>query len=300
LASAATEQGAEFRTGARVTRWQESNRIFTVELSGQGNGGENGAPSRIEARALLLACGRHVAKALLPRAAKGDRRQQLYTRNVGIKRHYTGLDMPAQVEIYLIPGGYVGVNPVENGAANVCVLASYDAFARANRSPAGLIAAAVGWNPAFAERIRDGKSVPGTECTVGAVDTRRRAAAWDGVPLLGDTAAMIPPLFGDGMAMALRSADLCAPLVGGYLRGEVSWREMGYHYRHLWHGEFDRRLRMGRLLERALLRRTTTKLLLQAGEKLPSLAGYFVRATRGAPDQAEIPRLQWPDSRLDR
>ena len=80
----------------------------------------------------------------------------------------------------------------------------------------------------------------------------------------------------------------------------MSWREMGYHYRHLWHEEFDRRLRMGRLLERALLRRATTKLLLQAGEKLPSLADYFVRATRGAPDQGEIPRLQWPDSRLDR
>jgi flavin-dependent dehydrogenase len=101
--------------------------------------------------------------------------------------------------------------------------------------------------------------------------------------MLGDTAAMIAPLCGDGMAMALRSAELCAPLVAGYLRATLSWDELGRRYSRLWHSEFDQRLRLGRWLESMLLSPTTAALLFRAGAAFPALANYLVRATRGAP-----------------
>jgi flavin-dependent dehydrogenase len=285
LASAAEASGVELWTGTTVTGWQQGDQNITIQLrKGQtastaeveGNGN-----STLHTRALIMACGRHSLAGLLPNGAKRRSRRSPAKLGVGVKCHYARVSMPAQVELYLFAGGYVGINPVENDNANVCALASYKTFARAGRSPTALIKAAARWNPAFGKRLRHAKAVAETECSVAPVDTRRKASAWDGVPLLGDTAAMIPPLFGDGMAMALRSAELCAPLVDEYLRCAFSWEELGEQYRQLWHHEFDHRLYIGRLLERMLQKPKPTNLLLRVGETLPSLADYLVRATRG-------------------
>jgi flavin-dependent dehydrogenase len=98
---------------------------------------------------------------------------------------------------------------------------------------------------------------------------------------LGDTAAMIAPLVGDGMAMALRSAELCAPLIDGYLQGALSWQEVGKRYTRLWHSEFNRRLAVARLLENMLQSPRRADLLFRLGATFPLLANYLVRATRG-------------------
>jgi flavin-dependent dehydrogenase len=68
------------------------------------------------------------------------------------------------------------------------------------------------WNPALNQRLAGGQIVPGSQVTVAAVDTAQPALPWDGFARLGDAVTLIPPLCGDGMAMALRSAELCAPL----------------------------------------------------------------------------------------
>lgn len=63
---------------------------------------EGGAPD-------LVAHGRHTA------TSRTDRRL------LGFKAHHTGPSNDA-VELYFFRGGYVGVNPVENGITNVCGL----------------------------------------------------------------------------------------------------------------------------------------------------------------------------------
>ena len=223
LASAAEQRGAQVWCGTTVTGWQETDGERVVQLRTRPEAAHNkpdqSENSTVRTRALVVACGRHgfdrsVAKQRRPPLAKAAGEA-----SVGIKCHFTQLAMPAQVELYLFDGGYVGINGVENGHANVCALASYSAFARAGRSPSALIAAAAQWNPAFGERLRGALALPETECAVAPVDTRRPAYPWNGLPLLGDTAAMIAPLVGDGMAMALRSAELCGPLVDSYLQG---------------------------------------------------------------------------------
>src|SRR4029078_1029267 len=96
---------------------------------------------------------------------------------------------------------------------------------------------------------RGATSLAETECAVAPVDTRRRGHPWAGLPLLGDSAVMLARLVGDGMAMALLSAEWCGPLVDGYLRALFSWQELGRRYQRRWHGEVDRRRRRRRLVE---------------------------------------------------
>jgi flavin-dependent dehydrogenase len=320
LAAAAEESGAEVQCETTVTHCTELKTTHLVRLRRRQKAAnahkeiqkkaqqkvlenateeteketeqEGGGSTSVECRAVVLACGRHGMPAIdaqsVPlqsaQAANTTPPNRTAARNsyVGIKCHFADVAMPKQVELYLFAGGYIGINNVEDGNANVCALASYDAFARGGRSPRALIEAAAQWNPAFGERLHQAYALPETECSVAPVNSWRAVSPWDQVPHIGDTAAMIPPLCGDGMAMALRSAELCAALLDGYLRNHYSWHQMGREYSRQWHKEFDQRLRVGRWLEAMLLSAPTADLLLRVGAILPSVANYLVRATRGA------------------
>jgi flavin-dependent dehydrogenase len=277
LAQAAVQRGAELRTGVTVTACTPAAGGFNLQVRSREI--SSAGPATVAARAVIMACGRHSVAGLPPRTtvdAGSARRKQ-----VGVKCHYAAVQMPAQVELFFFRGGYAGINPVEGGRANLCLLASYAAFAAAGRSVASMLAAAATWNPALAARLQGAEPLVETECAVAPVDTHRPAQPWDGVACLGDTAAMIPPLCGDGMAMALRGAELCAPLVNDFLRGQLTLAAWAQAHRRVWQVEFQRRLRMGRALQSVLETPWGAEALIGLGALIPSLANYFVRSTRG-------------------
>ncbi|NNC70072.1 MAG: FAD-dependent oxidoreductase, partial [Flavobacteriaceae bacterium] len=69
--------------------------------------------------------------------------------------------------------------------------------------------------------------------------------------MCGDSAGLIHPLCGNGMSMAIQSAQLLSSLVNDYFSGTISSRtELEMIYRKAWNKEFRSRLRTGRLLAR--------------------------------------------------
>jgi flavin-dependent dehydrogenase len=280
LAATARERGAMLWLSSTVTAYREvasagAERTFALTVRRRGD--ETKVETTVQTRSVIMACGRHSSSSLPPRATSAQAR----TRYVGVKCHYAGVEMPPRVELYFFHDGYAGINSVEGSRANLCLLASYDAFAAAGRSVRGMIEAARQWNPALAERLQGADPLPETECAVAPVDTHRPARPWDDVACLGDTATMIPPLCGDGMAMALRSTQLCVPLADAYLRGDLSYGAWGEAYTRAWRGEFASRLRAGRLLQNVLERPFFCGALIGLGNVAPPLANYFVHATRG-------------------
>lgn len=277
LTNAAVSRGATLWSGTIAF-------ASTSHLDGYKIGVRRGNQEReVRCRMLLLAGGRNLRSALYPtdHAIPSTAATTNQRRAIGIKRHYHNLAMPNRVELFLFHGGYVGINPVEGQRANLCLLTTYSAFAQAGRSVDALLNAATQQNPVLRERLASANPLPETECAVAPVDTCRPATPWVGAPCIGDTVTMIPPLCGDGMAMALRSAELCVPLVDLHLQGQFSERELAKIYTHQWHSEFDARLRTGRILERMLTQPTMAAWLLRVGQLLPGLAQWAVRATRG-------------------
>jgi 2-polyprenyl-6-methoxyphenol hydroxylase-like FAD-dependent oxidoreductase len=137
---------------------------------------------------------------------------------------------------------------------------------------------------ALTQRLRGARLMTETECAVAPVDTQRAPAPWDAVtasPCLGDSAAMIPPLAGDGMAMALRSAELCLPCADAYLRGGITLGEWEAQYTATWRKEFGGRLRLGQALQDALTTRGLGDALAAAGRRLPWAAQWLLEGTRG-------------------
>jgi flavin-dependent dehydrogenase len=270
LAAAAVKNGVDLRFGVTATAVSQTKDGFEIVVRSKQE------LAIIRARAVLAACGRYSRAGLPPRAA--SKRRPVY---IGVKCHYEGVTMPPQVELFFFSGGYVGVCPVEGSRVNLCALVSSTLFARTGQGLQGILAWVVGQNLGLARRLSGGKILPDTEVAVAPVDIQRPAAPWDGMACLGDTAVMIPPLCGDGMAMALRSAELCVPLAHDFLCGRLSLTAWAAAYCSAWQAEFERPTRLGRYLQAILGIPLLSEAILGLGRLAPPLAKTLVRATRG-------------------
>ncbi len=143
-----------------------------------------------------------------------------------------------------------------------------------------MIEALAGRIHGIGDRLREGQSLDVSPLTAAPVDLWRRPDPWDSIACIGDAAAMIPPLAGDGIASALRSVELCAPLAHSYLCGEIGLTAWENSYRSRWHASFDRPIAISRRLEKWLGNSAGENLLIGIGSILPPAARGFAALTR--------------------
>ena len=269
LQEAAREKKVDVLTGITVTSVSSVERGFRIETR------HPGGRITIGARTVIGAWGRN------PDVRLADRSKTAFGRPyVGVKSHYEGIDMGQVVELYFFPGGYFGVLPIEGNRVNAAGLLTRQAFLRAGKKIPDAIQAAGRLNPALARRLFSASLVAGTEKAVSPVRISRKPFAWGRVAHIGDAALTIPPLCGDGMAMALRSAQLCAYLADSYLRGKISLNEWRSRYAHALQQEFARPLKWGRHMQLLLASAHMASLLFRLGKRSPDLASRLVRLTR--------------------
>lgn len=271
LAHAAERAGARVEFGATATAIESAGALQHISVRDT-----HGQAALAHARTVVVACGRNPLPGLRPRTSRAHGR----TTYVGVKCHYRGLDLSPEVQLYLFGGGYAGLAPIEDGQANLCMLVPRALFTQAGGSVPGMIAAAIRANPALEQDLRGGQIQPESMVAVAPVDTGQAGVPWDRFARLGDAAVMIPPLCGDGMAMALRGAELCAPLADDFLRGDRTLESWEAAFRSAWHREFDRPVRVGRRLQALLGMPRLGTALLGLGTIVRPLPAWFVRATR--------------------
>lgn len=270
LHRAAQQAGVQQHTATAVTAVSPYGEGFLIETK------HDGERDVVRAKAVIAAWGAN-SRAGLPGYRSGSSVRQSH---IGVKTHFQGMDMEPVVELYFFPGGYLGLCPIEGGLVNAAALLKRDAYPDAEKTVLGMIAAAALGNPKLNKRLVHAVPVPGTQAAVSPVDLNRKPLAWDMIPQVGDAAMMIPPLCGDGMSMALRSAYLCTPLADSYLRGEISLGGWQYEYTRSINREFKRPLRWGRFLQWLFGVPVVPRLLPVAAQLAPSLAAGLVQATR--------------------
>lgn len=270
LLGEAAKHGAELRKATTALSVTPEGRQYRIEARGR----EGLVAYR--SRAVIGAWGRNA-----PAGLADEIRRPAEDGNVGWKVHMEGVTAGTEVELYFFPGGYVGVAPVGGGTVNVAALVDRSLMREAGSSPEGWLRAAAALHAGFAERVRGGRLVPGTEKAVAPVRISRKPRAWGNrFPLVGDAAMVVPPLCGDGMAMALRSTELCAPLADRYLRGEIGLERWRLAYAAALRKPFAGPSRWGRLLQSALGQPALSSLLMRIGSGAPELALRAFLATR--------------------
>ena len=176
---------------------------------------------------------------------------------LGLKAHFEGLALSADLEIHLKDGGYVGLTRVEDGRVNVCGL-----FRRREAAGGGhaLIAATRDAGLVrLAARLGAARPVEGSLKGVSHFSLGWQRERDDGRVTLGDSAAMIPPFTGNGMTMAFQSALAATePLVRWSEGGE--WSDSAAEIRVAHRRLFARRLGWARFFQSVLLNRFGRKL----------------------------------------
>ncbi|UPK46834.1 NAD(P)/FAD-dependent oxidoreductase [Paenibacillus pabuli] len=265
----ATAAGVEIVTRATITNIQLlDDYSYEVEAK-QGN-------ERIHYRAKTV-IGAHGSKKLRGMTSPAELRDK--TAYVGVKSHYRGITIPPRVELYFCKGGYVGISPIEDGIANVAALLTLDTVQGSGKSVNDILQAASRTNERLASRLAEGSLVPATQVSAAALHLSNVPEPWSQYPHIGDAMLMIPPLCGDGMSIALRSALLCAEWTYRYLQGEVSFVQWQRGYSKEANLEFSGLLRRARRIQKLAFAKTN-KFYPGLARMLPGLATYLVKATR--------------------
>lgn len=157
--------------------------------------------------------------------ASGRRAQtsELSGRWFGVKAHIaTGaVALEADLEMHVLPNGYVGLNRIGNGEINVCGLFRAAAESRRAESKADWLRGEPG--TLLHERLGRAEFAPRSFCAVAGLELRPRRAGAGDECCIGDALTMTPPVTGNGMSMALESAELAVEPLAGYSEGGPDW-----------------------------------------------------------------------------
>ncbi|MBC5841860.1 NAD(P)/FAD-dependent oxidoreductase [Flavobacterium sp. F-380] len=200
---------------------------------------------------------------------------------LGVKAHYK-LNFPDDlVGLHHFKGGYCGVSKIENNLVNICYLANYETFKqyKSIREYENKVASQ---NPHLKQIFDEAILQFEKPLTISQVSFEEKKCVEDHILMIGDTAGLIHPLCGNGMAMAIHSAKIAAELVISYSSGEIKTREVfEKKYSEQWNYNFKKRLQIGRLLGRILQKEKLAAMLMRILIVFPFLLPIIIKKTHG-------------------
>jgi menaquinone-9 beta-reductase len=204
---------------------------------------------------------------------------QLYS---GIKMHFEGQWEQNTVALHNFKGGYAGISAVEGGRINVCYLV---------KTPE--LQAAGGLQP-FQEKVmqknqallsffKTHQPVFESPVAISGIRFGKKQSVQDSIPFVGDATGLVAPLFGNGMALAVRTAHL----LHGAMRSVEFKNEQKPQalkaYQAAWNTEVKGRLALSRIVQNLFGRPGISDLALMGAKALPFALRYVLAQSHGKP-----------------
>lgn len=202
---------------------------------------------------------------------------------LAVKAHYQA-DFPNDVvSLHNFEGGYCGVSKVENNRLNICYLANYESFKK-HKNILAYQENILYKNSYLKAIFEKAENLFDTPLTISQVSFEAKEPVYNHILMTGDTAGLIHPLCGNGMAMAIHSAKIVSTLLHQKINGKISSRAtLENHYTMQWNKEFKNRLKMGRLLSSLLKNNNLERFTMNALGKMPFLLNQIIKQTHGKP-----------------
>jgi flavin-dependent dehydrogenase len=211
------------QSGVRVLRGHSVRSIgtgdeLTLDVEGVGS---------IAPQTVMLATGKH--------EVRGAKREFSVRRNlIGFKMYFrlspaSRATLDEHIELIFFAGGYAGLQMIEDGIANLCLLVNRDRYRMCGGSWEKLLAYLQTASSFLANQLAGAEAILPQPLTIYQVPYgfihRPRPDDCDQLFRLGDQACVIHSFTGDGMSIALHSA---ARAVQSILQGQDS---KAYHHR---------------------------------------------------------------------
>jgi flavin-dependent dehydrogenase len=203
---------------------------------------------------------------------------------IGVKAHYALQEFPDNlVALHNFEGGYGGLSKIESGAVNFCYLTSYKSF-QTEKNIEKFNSKVVASNKFLNHFLRHAQPLFDEPMSIAQISFEPKQAVEGHILMCGDTAGLIHPLCGNGMAMAIHSAKLASERIHTFFKNSDYTRpQMESDYRMEWQNTFRRRLQTGRVLQSLLLSETVSNMLMGTVAKFPGLIRSLIKRTHGKP-----------------
>lgn len=262
LFAQAEAAGAVVELGLTVTHLTRSAEAWTARFADR---------EAIETETVFLATGKHDVRDL-PRSGTDHGA-------VGMKMYFrlradAAAVLDGATELTLFPGGYAGLQPVEDGRAVLCIAVQRRAFQKVGASWSALLGAIGVGSERFGAILMGAEPLLPRPLAVAGIPYGYRAEVGrdDGLFRVGDQAAVIPSLTGDGMAIALHSGHAAAL---AWLGGAGS---AAYH--HALNHTLARQMRVAGLLHHVGMKGSAQAVALLAMRLFPALLRQAAEQTR--------------------
>lgn len=200
---------------------------------------------------------------------------------LGVKYH-AKVDFPKDViGLYNFKGGYCGVSHVEDDKVNICYLSR-----RENLKGYGGIAemekAILYQNPILKGIFENAEMLFDKPEVINEISFERKASVDNHMLMAGDTAGLITPLCGNGMAMAIHSGYLASTSILNFYEGKLKNRqEVESEYQNVWQKNFSKRLWVGRKTQNLFGNQMRAGLSVGFVKNFPTLAKKLIQQTHG-------------------
>ncbi|MCW3466751.1 NAD(P)/FAD-dependent oxidoreductase [Chitinophaga nivalis] len=202
---------------------------------------------------------------------------------LAVKGHYQG-DFPDHlVALHNFAGGYCGVSKIENDIINVCYLVHYDTFKR-YKNIAAHQEAVLYKNIHLKTLLTRCTPLFDRPMSISQVSFAAKESVTAHMLMTGDTAGLIHPFCGNGMAMAIHSAGIAATLLLQYFDGAIAGRALlEEKYTQAWQELFAQRMQTGRILSRVFRSSILSAGMLKGLLWFPGILPAIIKRTHGKP-----------------
>jgi len=202
---------------------------------------------------------------------------------IGIKYHLR-VDFPDDViALHNFPGGYCGISRVEDGRYNMCYLGSRVQL-RKHGSIEAMEAKVLHQNPYLRNIWRTAEFLFDQPEVINEISFAPKQPVVNHILMSGDTAGLITPLCGNGMAMAIHSAKILSDLIiQHYGSANFDRTALETQYANAWKKQFAARLWVGRNTQRLFGAKISSEIGVQLVKRWRSAARSIMRYTHGEP-----------------
>lgn len=197
---------------------------------------------------------------------------------IGVKYHIKTDYVRDAVALHNFDGGYCGLNAIEDNKFNLCYLGSRDQlreFGTVEEMERQIL-----WrNPVLKRIFQESDFLFDRPEVINEINFEPKLPLENHILMAGDSAGLITPLCGNGMAMAIHSGKLAAEaILAGRNRKEVE-----ILYEKHWTAEFRQRLWVGRNVQRLFGSVGASVLARNLIERIPFIAKQIIKNTHGKP-----------------
>lgn len=202
---------------------------------------------------------------------------------LAVKAHYDS-DFPEDtVALHNFNGGYCGLSKTETGAVNACYLATFKSFKKYGNIEA-FQENVLSKNPFLEQFFNNSKPLFKKPLAISQISFQQKKPVENHIFMVGDSAGLIHPLCGNGMAMAIKSAQIFSEIyIEAFQTESIDRKAMEEKYTVQWKKEFEERLKTGTYIQKILMNPLASKFGFAMVKTFPSLVPKLIKKTHGSP-----------------